>query len=664
MSILRNIELDLSRFQTRVWVAAGLVAVGLGLIFARAFYLQVVRHESLQAQAEGNRIAIEPITPRRGDIFDRNGVALARNEKAFVLEIVRSETRDLRQTLQRVASIITISDKDLKRFERRARESHSQEPVQLRGDLDQTELARVSARLFELPGVRVRTRYVRHYPLGKVAGHTLGYIGRISGKDREAMRAWDDEVQANYRGTQEIGKRGIEYSYEQALHGDTGFLRMETAADGRATRELERVSPVAGEALTLTLDIKLQQLVELLFGERRGALVALQPQTGEILAMVSMPNFDPNLFIDGIDVDNWKRLNESIDRPLLNRAVNGTYPPGSTYKPFMALLALRSGIRTAHTLVNDPGYWMLGQHRFRSHGDHGLGNVDLAQSIIQSSNVYYYSLAYELGVDAIHDFMAPFGLGQPTGIDLAGESLGVLPSKAWKMQAFKGRKGNWVPGDTPSLGIGQGFNNFTMLQLATATAALANGGQRITPHLVRAIGAEAKTVPAPRSLGIPAADLNVVAQAMVGVTREGTSRGAFARAPYTSAGKTGTAQAVTIAQSDRYDADKLAERKRDHSLYIAFAPAQRPELALAVVVENAGFGSTSAAPIARRVFDYVLLGQYPSEEDIQAVQQAQALAPIGTPIAVTDISVSASGPVRLPSDDAGASPTPPTSIQK
>ena len=662
MSLLRNIELDLHRFQVRVWVAGGLVLLGLGLIFARAFYLQVLRHETLQAQAEGNRIAVQPITPRRGDILDRHGITLARNDKAFVLELVRSEIDDVPATLRALGQIIEISDNDLNRFERQAKDLRAHDPVALRADLNPTELARISARQFELPGVYVQTRYVRRYPLGQVAGHSLGYIGRISARDRDSMREWDEETLANYRGTQEIGKRGIEYSYEQVLHGTTGFLRMETAADGTTTRELERVSPRPGQTLTLSLDIKLQQLVEQLFGKRRGALVAIEPQSGEVLAMVSMPNFDPNLFIDGIDVDNWKRLNQSIDRPLLNRAVNGTYPPGSTYKPFMALLALQSGARGPDTRIQDPGFWMLGNHRFRSHGDAGLGAVDLYTSIVKSSNVYYYSLAYELGVEAIHDFMAPFSFGQPTGIDITGESLGVLPNKAWKLQAFKGKRGNWVPGDTVSLGIGQGFNNFTMLQLATATAALANGGQRITPHLVRQIGDAAAPTAPPTPLGLNPKHLQLVTRAMVGVSEQGTSRGAFAGAAYLSAGKTGTAQAVTIAQSDRYDADRLAERKRDHSLYIAFAPADKPQVALAVIVENAGFGSTSAAPIARRVFDYVLLGHYPSPEDIRAVQRGEGLAPIGLPTPVAEVSVSADGPVRAA--PAPAASPPATTPQK
>ena len=640
MSILRNIEQDLLRFRTRVFVAAVLVALGLVLLASRALYLQVVRYQSLAAQAEGNRTAIEPIAPRRGDILDRNGVVLARNHAAFSLEVIRSEVPDLEQTLAALSKVVELSERDLKRFERRGRDARKRDPILLRNDLTPEELARFAAQQYHFSGVRVRTRLVREYPMGAVAGHTLGYIGRISLRDREAMRDWPDEDQANYRGTEDIGKRGLELSYERELHGSSGFLRMEASAGGHTVRELARVPPLSGSQLKLTLDIKLQQLVESLFGDRRGALVALQPQTGEVLAMASMPSFDPNLFIDGIDVASWKSLNESIDRPLLNRALNGTYPPGSTYKPFMALLALHTGKRTAQTVIQDPGYWMLGNHKFRSHGDEVLGAVNMSKSIVMSSNVYYYSLAYELGVDTIHDFMAPFSFGQLTGIDLIGESTGLLPSKAWKAQAFKKpSQGVWVPGDTVSLGIGQGFNSFTILQMATATSAIANGGYRITPHLVQADGDQQPNQTHGSSLGIQPKDLKVVIDAMTEVTHTGTSRGAFAGAPYTSAGKTGTAQAVTIGQEDKYNARKLAERKRDHSLYIAFAPADHPQIALAAIVENAGFGSTSAAPIARRVFDYWLQGQYPSEADIKAVAQGTALTPVGTPRAVTEVGL-------------------------
>lgn len=642
MVTLRNIELEILRFHRRVAAAALVVGIGLLLIVARAAYLQIWRYDAMAAQAEGNRTAIEPLAPVRGDLFDRRGEIVARNHASYALELIRSETQDLEKTLEQLKQIIDLSDHDIQRFKRRVNDASMREPVLLRRDLSVTELARFAARQYALPGVHVRAMLVREYPLGATAGHILGYLGRISLADREAMQDWPEEDQANYRGATEMGKRGIERSYERELHGVAGYLRMETSARGHTTRELERVPAQAGRPLSLTIDMRLQQLVERLFGERRGALVAMHPQTGEVLAMVSMPTFDPNLFVGGIDVDSWRALNDSIDRPLLNRALNGTYPPGSTYKPFMALLALRSGKRGPNTIVSDPGYWMLGDHKFRSHGDTVLGPVNLYTSIAQSSNVYYYSLAYELGIDAIHSFMAPFGFGQRTGIDLYGESRGVLPSKEWKAQAFGGKRGQWYAGDTVSLGIGQGFNSFTILQLATATSALANGGFRVRPHVVQQAADLARqveatiegdtadaTLPHRTDLGINPQHLKWVKDAMVGVTIEGTSRGAFMGTPYSSAGKTGTAQAVTIAQSNKYDAAKLEERQRDHSLYIAFAPAENPEIALAVIVENAGFGSTGAAPIARRVFDYWLLNRYPSEADIEAVSKGRTMAPIG-----------------------------------
>lgn len=628
MVTLRNIELEILRFHRRLAAAALVVTVGFLLIAGRAAYLQIWRYDAMSAQAEGNRTAIEPIAPVRGDLLDRRGDIVARNHAAYGLEIVRSEITDLEQTLDKLRQIVNLSDLDIQRFKRRAKDAARREPIMLRSELSSEELARFAARQYALPGVSVRAMLVREYPLGATAGHLLGYLGRISLADREAMLDWPDDDQANYRGTDEIGKRGLERSYERELHGTAGYLRMETSARGLTTRELERVPAQGGRSLELTIDMRLQQLIERLYGERRGALVALQPQTGEVLAMASMPTFDPNLFVGGIDSESWRSLNESIDRPLLNRALNGTYPPGSTYKPFMALLALSSGKRGPKTIISDPGYWMLGEHKFRSHGDTALGPINLHTSIVQSSNVYYYSLAYELGIDAIHAFMEPFGFGQRTGIDLEGESRGVLPSKEWKAQFFGGKRGQWYPGDTVSLGIGQGFNSFTVLQLATATSSIANGGYRVTPHLVRS---DNGSPPSPVDLALKPQHLAWVKQAMVDVTREGTSRAAFAGAPYLSAGKTGTAQAVTISQTEKYNAAKMEERQRDHSLYIAFAPADNPRIALAVIVENAGFGSTGAAPIARRVFDYWLLNHYPSEEDIREVAKGRATAPIGQP---------------------------------
>ena len=396
--------------------------------------------------------------------------------------------------------------------------------------------------------------------------------------------------------------------------------------------------------MVLSIDIKLQHLIETMFGERRGALVAIDPRNGEVLAFVSKPTFDPNLFVEGIDVENWKALNESVDKPLLNRALRGTYPPGSTYKPFMALAALETGTRKASTVINDPGFWMFGNHRFRSHGDHGLGAVDMRRSIIKSSNTYYYSLANEMGVDAMHDFMKPLGFGQITGIDLKGEVRGVLPSQEWKRNAYKRpEQQKWYAGETISLGIGQGYNNFTMLQLAHAMATLANGGVKYRPRLTIAtedvVTRERHPLPdqQPESLGYRPEHVETVLSAMHAVTTEGTSTRVFAGAGYASGGKTGTAQAVTIGQKDRYDARKLEEHQRDHSLYVAFAPVEKPTVALAVVVENAGFGAAHAAPIARRVFDYLLMDQYPNPQDLAAVQKGQAAAPIGTPLKASEV---------------------------
>jgi penicillin-binding protein 2 len=372
-----------------------------------------------------------------------------------------------------------------------------------------------------------------------------------------------------------------------------------------------------------------------MFGTRRGALVALDPRTGEILAFVSKPTFDPNLFVDGIDNESWQLLNESVDKPLLNRALRGTYPPGSTYKPFMAMAALESGKRSSAAIINDTGSWTFGGHQFRSHGA-PLGPVDMHQSIVKSSNVYYYSLANELGVDAIHDFMMPLGFGQITGVDINGEVRGVLPNQEWKRRNNKKPElQRWYAGETISLGIGQGYNAFTMLQLAQATGVLANGGIRHKPRLI--VGTQDSVtrtlspvaVEPPVNLNFKPEHVEVIRRALVGVTQEGTSARVFAGASYLSAGKTGTAQAVSVGQKDKYDARKLEEHQRDHALYMAFAPAENPQIALAVVVENAGFGAAHAAPIARRVFDYVLLGRYPSEEDLVAVQQGLAASPIG-----------------------------------
>ena len=644
MAELKNLEGELDRFRLRVIAAGVFVLLGFALLGARLSYLQVVRHEDLSAQAETNRTAVLPIVPNRGRILDRNGEVLATNYSAYTLEITPSKVDDLEATIDSLAEFVEIGVRDRRRFKRLLEEGKSFDSLPIRTKLSDEEVARFMAQRFRYPGVDVKARLFRNYPLGETGSHLLGYIGRINQAEKLKMEDWPDEQLANYKGTEYIGKLGLEQSYENELHGQTGFERVETSAGGRAIRRLSSHAPTPGNTLVLSIDIRLQAMVEELFGDRRGALVAIDPRNGEVLAFVSKPTFDPNLFVDGIDVDSWRELNESIDKPLLNRAMRGTYPPGSTYKPFMALAALNTGKRAPSTIIQDNASFAFGNHVFRSHGDKGLGPVDMYRSIVKSSNVYYYSLANEMGVDLMAEQMSPLGFGRKTGIDVEGESTGILPSTEWKKRYYKRpEQQRWYAGETISLGIGQGYNAFTPLQLANATATLVSGGQRFKPRLVREIedvvSHEKRLVASDALEPLPykPEHIELLLRAMHGVTQEGTSTRVFAGAPYKSLGKTGTAQAVGVKANQKYDASKLEEHKRDHSLYIAAAPLPEPTIAVAVIVENAGFGAAAAAPIARRVFDFVLLGQYPSEEDIAATQKGQSAAPVGTPRRVGDV---------------------------
>ncbi|MBP7665982.1 MAG: penicillin-binding protein 2 [Burkholderiaceae bacterium] len=651
MAELKNLERDLDRFNTRLLVAALFVLLCFGLLGWRMVVLQVVRHDELALQAEANRIAVLPVVPNRGLIVDRNGVVLATNYSAYTLEITPSRVQgEIDAVIDSLAEVVPIETRDRRRFKRLQDESKNFESLPIRTKLTDEEVARFTAQRFRFPGVDVRARLFRSYPAGEVGSHLIGYIGRINAAEKKAMDEWDDELLANYRGTEVIGKLGLEQRYERELHGTTGFEEVETSAGGRAVRRLKSHPATPGNTLVLSIDIKLQALVEQLFGDRRGALVAIDPRNGEVLAFVSKPTFDPNLFVDGIDQENWRALNDSIDKPLLNRALRGTYPPGSTFKPFMAMAALTSGKRGPGTIVHDGGSFHFGGHEFRSHGDHGLGPVDMRRSIVQSSNVYYYSLANEMGVDLMHEQLLPFGLGRKTDIDLDGEVTGLLPSTAWKKRAYrKPEQQKWYAGETISLGIGQGYNNFTMLQLASATATLVSGGQRFEPRLVREIRNivthQATPVAGQALAPLPFKPEHValVMNAMHGVTQEGTSTRVFAGAPYKTGGKTGTAQAVGVKANEKYNAARLSEFQRDHSLYTAFAPLDVPTIALAVIVENAGFGAAAAAPIARRVFDYVLAGQWPSEEDIAATREGRSVAPMGTPRRADEVPMSELG---------------------
>ncbi len=643
MTEIRNVAADLARFKRRV-IAIGLVVLtAFGLLCARLVYLQVVRHEDLAEQAESNRTAIVPVVPNRGLILDRNGIVLASNYSAYTLEITPSKAGDVESTIDSLTQVVEITPRDRRRFKRLREDSRSFDSVPIRTRLSDEEVARFAAQRYRFPGVEIKARLFRNYPNGETASHVLGYIGRINQREKAAMEDWDDEDLANYKGTDYIGKLGVEQSYEKTLHGQTGVDQMETSAGGRAVRRLASHPATPGNTVMLALDIKLQKLVEEMYGNRRGALVAIDPRTGEVLAFVSKPTFDPNLFVEGIDTESWKDLSESLDKPLLNRALRGSYPPGSTYKPFMALAALQTGKRGPSVVVNDPGYFNFGGHRFGS-PEGNLGGVDMRRAIQLSSNVYFYSLANEMGVDLIHDFMKPLGFGQITGIDLGGELRGVLPSTEWKRNTYKRpEQKKWFAGETISLGIGQGYNNFTMLQLAQAASIVADGGIKHRPHVVLAtrdtVSGQVTPVPQPpaENLGFSPANVAVVREGLMSVISAGTARGVFAGAGYVAAGKTGTAQAVTQAQNTKYNAKALEEHQRDHALFMGFAPANDPKIAVAVIVENAGWGAGAAAPLARRVFDYWLMNQYPSEADMAAIKQGKATAPIGTPRVASEI---------------------------
>ncbi|TAG32756.1 MAG: penicillin-binding protein 2 [Polaromonas sp.] len=643
MTELRNVEADLSRFRARVIVASLVVLASFALLASRLVYLQVYRHADLSEQAESNRTAVVPIVPNRGLILDRNGVVLASNYSAYTLEITPSKVASLDETIAELEKIIDIQLRDKRRFKRLREESKNFESLPIRTRLTDEEVARFAAQRFRFPGVDIKARLFRSYPYGELGSHVVGYIGRINQAEKEAIESGDDE--GNYRGTDYIGKLGVEQSFEQQLHGTTGVEQVETSAGGRAVRKLSTNPATPGDTVMLSIDIKLQKLVEDMFGDRRGALVAIDPKTGDVLAFVSKPTFDPNLFVDGIDTESWEALNGSIDKPLLNRALRGTYPPGSAYKPFMALAALQTGTRSATALINDPLYFMFGGRRFGSPENERGGVMDMNRAIVESSNVYFYSLANEMGVEAMHDFMKPLGFGQITGIDINGEVRGVLPNQAWKKTYFKKpEQQKWFAGETISLGIGQGYNSFTMLQLAQATAILANNGIKHKPRLV--IGTQDPVTRTMHALPLaPAEDLGykrenvaIIRQALVGVTQVGTSAKVFAGAGYISGGKTGTAQAVGMAAKGKYNSAKMEEHQRDHALYVALAPENDPKVALAVIVENAGWGAGSAAPIARRVFDYMLMGQYPNDEDMAAVQKGQAGAPVGKPRRAADMT--------------------------
>ncbi|OWF66701.1 penicillin-binding protein 2 [Polynucleobacter hirudinilacicola] len=620
---------DLDSFQERIHIATLFVTFCFLLLVTRLVWLQLVSHGKYALLAESNRIALVPAPANRGLLIDRNGIVIGRNYSALTLDVNAEEVKgNVDQLINELSEIIDISPRDRRNFKRSLEDSRNMGTFPLRSMLNEAETARFMANRYRFPGVEIRARSFREYPYNELASHLIGYIGRVSQKDKERMQAEiegakgndPDALQASFLpGIQYVGKIGLEQSYESVLRGVPGYDQVEITAGGKPVRTLSSSPSVPGKNVVLSVDIKLQYLVEQLYGNFRGAFVAIEPETGDILAFVSKPNFNPNDFVEGIDSVTWKELNESPQKPLYNRPLKGIYPPGSTYKPFMALAALELQKRTPSQTISDPGYFEFGNHTFRDDKKGGHGIVDMQKSIVDSCDTYYYLLARDMGVNMMHDFMKPFGFGQITGIDLQGESRGVLPSTEWKKNTFKKpEQQKWYEGETISLGIGQGYNAFTILQLAHGMANLANNGIVMKPHLVKAIEdpfTRNRVLTTPKEsyrIDLKPENIEFIKKSMVEVNISGTSTAAFKGAGYVAGGKTGTAQVFSL-NSKEYKHSSTAEFLRDHALYIAFAPADKPTIVIAMVVENAGFGAQHAAPIARRALDYYIEGKWPKE---------------------------------------------------
>ena len=649
---------ELRIFRMRMVLAVLVMLVLFGVLIGRYFHLQVVEYERYRTESDRNRVQLLPVAPRRGLIFDRSGELLADNLASFSLDIVKERVDNLDDTIKRLRALVDIDDRDVEKFHRRLRDRRPYQPVPLKLHLSEEEIAIVAINRFRLPGVQVDAELARYYPGGALFAHALGYVGRISEKDLDRI----DPV--NYDGTHYIGKLGVESYYEDQLHGKVGYQNVETNARGRVLRVLERTDGDPGANLTLFLDANLQRVAAEALGAELGSVVAIDPTNGGVLALVSTPSFDPNLFVTGISGKDYAALRDSPDRPLYNRALQGVYPPGSTIKPMYALAGLHYGAVTPSTQIADPGFYQLpGDNRhYRDWKRGGHGTVDLKIAVAQSCDVYFYDLARRLTIDKLHDFSVQFGLGSQTGIDNTHEAGGLMPSREWKKRA---RKMTWFPGETLSAGIGQGYVLTTPLQLAVMTSVIANRGERYQPRLVHRIGTDEIPVPAAERFQVSDPDYwNVIIDAMQEVVHgpRGTAKGISQGLAYHIAGKTGTAQVVGYAQGIKYDASQVAKRRRDHALFIAFAPVEDPQIAAAILVENGEHGSSTAAPIARKLFDAYLLdadGRIKQEfldrsaplRALQAQRDAEVQAKaIAAPAPVSALPAEDEGTPELPSE--------------
>ncbi len=596
-------------FQRRAILVAVLCTLALAILALRMGYLQLVYHQHYTTLSTQNRVSLQPVPPTRGLIYDRNGVVLAQNISTFSLELTLERIPDLEATLADLGALITITEDDLERFEHERRRTRRFNPVPLRFRLSEEEVALVAVNQHRLPGVEIASTLTRHYPMGELTAHTVGYVGRISEHD---LRSIDT---SNYAATRHIGKTGVERSHEALLHGRVGREEVETNARGRVLRVLSRNDPEPGQDLHLNIDVALQQVAHDALDGRRGALVAIEPQSGEVLALVSTPSYNPNLFVNGIPLTTFRELSDSYDQPLFNRALRGQYPPGSTTKPMLGLGGLEMNEITSMDSVVCRGWYSLpnDDHRYRDWRREGHGTIGVSRAIVESCDVFFYDLAYKLGIDKIHEYMQQFGFGQRTGLDIGGEAAGLLPSREWKRRV---KREPWYPGETLITGIGQGFNLATPLQLANATATLANRGAHMRPQVVQrsinpANGEEQLSSPQLKHQ-IPIHEpLNWwrIDRAMVTTVHEpnGTAYGISRGLQYKMAGKTGTSQVFGLAQDEEYVEEEVAKRLRDHALFVAYAPSDDPQIAVALIVENGGGGGRTAAPVARKVIDYHLL---------------------------------------------------------
>lgn len=604
-------------FTVRLIVAFAFIFILFCVLFARFFYLQVIKRDEFTAKATTNRITLIPTAPIRGEITDVNGVVLAHNYPAYSLEIVPNQIEgNIEDTIEALRAYVDITEADLKTFKKFRAEFRSYEKVPLKMKMSPDEALNLGAKLYQFKGVEINARTFREYPYGKLTAHFVGYIGRIS--DRDQKKLDEENLTSLYRGSTYIGKSGLENYYERQLHGLPGYQEVEKDAYGNIVRVLKTVPAQTGQTLRLSMDIRLQQEADRLMSGKRGALVAINPQTGGIMAFVSNPSFDPNLFIDGIDSETWKNLNDNWERPMINRITQGLYPPGSTFKPFMGMALLESGKITQSSIVPAPGAWSIPgtKHLFRDSVRRGHGSANLSKAIQVSSDTFFYKLGFEMGIEKTHPYLSEFGFGQKTGIDMPSEYRGVLPTPEWKEKRFAKRAPEvrrWNIAEMVPVSIGQGYNAYTPLQVAHATAILANNGVVYRPHFVKELldhNNQQITIVDPkpiRQLPFKQTNFDYIKAAMARVVRPGgTAHRIGAGLKYSMGGKTGTAQVVQIKQGKKYNAQALAEQHRDHAWFISFAPMDKPEIAIAVILENGGWGA-NAAPIARRLTDYYLL---------------------------------------------------------